>query len=284
MERNTNVWLDRKVDDWVSKGWISEEARQKIRKSYGRDEQRKSLLTTLPLYALLAVIGLAAAGIALIWGVSQFWYYVSITVRMGLACVLLLITQIGVGAAMFQERQGNLVAEGVALVHCLGIFAVLAMAEQSFYIGWDVTAYVAVCALLCLPVVYLLRSLAALVVMYFLGAQMTALFLDSKDVASSAQILPLARQLLVTNAAFYIPLLGVNLFRFTIQGLGYSNLAVIAGVFEMIARGAVAIGLVPLLGFTAVCYASPAAWVLADLFLVPAYHFCLNRRIREANA
>ncbi|NME17652.1 DUF2157 domain-containing protein [Megasphaera elsdenii] len=164
MERNTNVWLDRKVDDWVSKGWISEEARQKIRKSYGRDEQRKSLLTTLPLYALLAVIGLAAAGIALIWGVSQFWYYVSITVRMGLACVLLLITQIGVGAAMFQERQGNLVAEGVALVHCLGIFAVLAMAEQSFYIGWDVTAYVAVCALLCLPVVYLLRSLAALVV------------------------------------------------------------------------------------------------------------------------
>ena len=57
MERNTNVWLDRKVDDWVSKGWISEEARQKIRKSYGRDEQRKSLLTTLPLYALLAVIG-----------------------------------------------------------------------------------------------------------------------------------------------------------------------------------------------------------------------------------
>lgn len=51
-------------------------------------------------------------------------------------------------------------------------------------------------------------SLAALVVMYFLGAQMTALFLDSKDVASSAQILPLARQLLVTNGAFYIPLLG----------------------------------------------------------------------------
>lgn len=164
MKRNTNEWLDKKVDDWVSKGWISEEARQKIRKSYGRDEQRKSLLTTLPLYALLAIIGLAAAGIVLIWSVSQFWYYVSVPVRMGLAGVLLLITQIGVGVAMFQERQGSLSAEGVALVHCLGVFAVLAMAEQSFYIGWDVTAYVAVCAVLCLPVVYLLRSIAALVV------------------------------------------------------------------------------------------------------------------------
>ena len=126
-------------------------------------------------------------------------------------------------------------------------------------------------------------SLAALVVMYFLGAQMTALFLDSKDVASSAQILPLARQLLVTNAAFYIPLLGVNLFRFTIQGLGYSNLAVIAGVSEMIARGAVA-ALVSVFGFTAVCYASPAAWVLADCFLLPAYFVCMKRRTKEAAA
>ena len=126
-------------------------------------------------------------------------------------------------------------------------------------------------------------SLVALVVMYFLGAQMTALFLDSKDVASSAQILPLARQLLVTNAAFYIPLLGVNLFRFTIQGLGYSNLAVIAGVSEMIARGAVA-ALVSVFGFTAVCYASPAAWVLADCFLLPAYFVCMKRRTKEAAA
>ena len=124
-------------------------------------------------------------------------------------------------------------------------------------------------------------SLAALAVMYFCGAQMTALFLDSKDVASSAQILPLARQLLVINAAFYIPLLGVNLFRFTIQGLGYSNLAVVAGVFEMIARGAVA-GLVSVFGFIAVCYASPAAWVLADCFLIPAYFVCLKRRTKEA--
>ena len=132
-----------------------------------------------------------------------------------------------------------------------------------------------------LGLIYFVIAMAS---MYFGGAQMASLFLDSGDSASASEILPLARQMLVTNAAFYIPLLGVNLYRFTIQGLGYSNLAVIAGVFEMIARGAVAIGLVPLLGFTAVCYASPAAWVLADLFLVPAYHFCLNRRIREANA
>ena len=39
----------------------------------------------------------------------------------------------------------------------------------------------------------------------------------------------------------------------------------------MIARGGVAICLVPVFGYTAVCLASPAAWVLADLFLFPAF-------------
>ncbi len=132
-----------------------------------------------------------------------------------------------------------------------------------------------------LGLIYFVIAMAA---MYFGGAQMAGLFLDSKDAASAAEILPLARQMLVINAAFYIPLLGVNLYRFTIQGLGYSNLAVIAGVSEMIARGVVAIGLVPVIGFTAVCYANPAAWVLADLFLVPAYYVCLKRREQEAQS
>ena len=65
---------------------------------------------------------------------------------------------------------------------------------------------------------------------------------------------------------FYIPLAFVNIIRFSIQGLGNSQLAVFAGVFEMIARGGVALGLVPAFGYVAVCLASPAAWVLADVY------------------
>lgn len=164
MRRNTNEWLDHKVTDWVSKGWITEEAREKIRKSYGRDEQRNSLLTTRPLYAFLSALGFAAVVMAVIWGLSQLWYYVSVPARMTLAGVLLLVTQAGVGLAMFQKRQGSAAAEGIALVHCLGIFVVLAMAEQTFYIGWDAASYVITCAVLCLPVVYFLCSVAALVV------------------------------------------------------------------------------------------------------------------------
>ena len=121
-------------------------------------------------------------------------------------------------------------------------------------------------------------SILILVVLYFCGGEMTQLFLDTEDHASVAAVIPLSRRFLMINALFYIPLLFVNILRFTIQGMGYSELAVLAGVMEMVARGVFGLCLVPWLGFSAVCYASPAAWVMADLFLFPAYYRCLRKR------
>ena len=114
--------------------------------------------------------------------------------------------------------------------------------------------------------------------MYFLGSQLCLMFLDTKDAAAVAAIGTLSRQFLLTNLAFFVPLLFVNLLRFTIQGLGFSEFAVFAGVFEMVARGVFGLCLVPWLGFPAVCFASPAAWVMADLFLFPAYYACMKKR------
>ena len=114
--------------------------------------------------------------------------------------------------------------------------------------------------------------------MYFWGSQLCLMFLDTKDAAAVAAIGTLSRQFLLTNLAFFVPLLFVNLLRFTIQGLGFSEFAVFAGVFEMVARGVFGLCLVPWLGFPAVCFASPAAWVMADLFLFPAYYACMKKR------
>ena len=114
--------------------------------------------------------------------------------------------------------------------------------------------------------------------MYLWGSQLCLMFLDTKDAAAVASIGALSRQFLLINLAFFVPLLFVNLLRFTIQGLGFSEFAVFAGVFEMLARGVFGLCLVPWLGFPAVCYASPAAWVMADLFLFPAYCACMKKR------
>ena len=77
-------------------------------------------------------------------------------------------------------------------------------------------------------------AVAMYIIMYFVGGQLTLMFLDTKDVAAVETIGALSRQFLLTNLVFHVPLLFVNLLRFTIQGLGYSELAVFAGVFEMV--------------------------------------------------
>mgnify|MGYP006900912886 FL=1 len=84
------------------------------------------------------------------------------------------------------------------------------------------------------------------------------------------------------NALFYIPLAFVNIVRFLIQGMGYSQIAIIAGICEMAARTFVGFMLVPQLGFKAACIASPVAWVMADMFLFPAYFIIIKKMKRIA--
>lgn len=129
------------------------------------------------------------------------------------------------------------------------------------------------CALL--GTVYSLGILAA---MYFLGGKMVTLFLDTADAETVAAVVPMGRHYLLLSILFFIPLLYVNLLRFTIQGLGFSELAMLAGVFEMVARVGVALALVPALGYGAACLADPAAWILADAFLLPAYIHCMKKQ------
>ncbi len=120
-------------------------------------------------------------------------------------------------------------------------------------------------------------SLIALVIMIFFGRPLAALFVSGEE---GALILDSARLFLIVNAAFYVPLTFVNVVRFMIQGMGYSGLAILSGVFEMIGRTVAALLLIPVLGYLGACFASPIAWVLADLFLFPAYFYVRRKTYR----
>ena len=121
-------------------------------------------------------------------------------------------------------------------------------------------------------------SIAAFGLVLGAGNWLNALFLDQESMV----LLPLVQRFLVLQAAFYIPLAFVNIVRFLIQGMGFPPIATLAGVLEMAGRTAMALA-VPALGFSAACLASPAAWILADLFLFPSYFLC-HRRLRTAPA
>lgn len=122
-------------------------------------------------------------------------------------------------------------------------------------------------------------AIIALGLTLIFGRALIMLFIDKNNAPSPDQIeevITLGKQFLTTNVSFYILLALVNIVRFLIQGMGFSQLALFAGVFEMVARGFVAVWAVPKFGFSGACFASPAAWVLADMFLIPAFFACFS--------
>ena len=84
--------------------------------------------------------------------------------------------------------------------------------------------------------------------------------------------------LIFVDPCMFFPVLGLLcVLRYTIQGVGFTNLAMFSGVAEMIARILVSLYAVPAFGFLAVCYGDPLAWIAADLFLVPAFIYVYKR-------
>ncbi len=119
-------------------------------------------------------------------------------------------------------------------------------------------------------------AVLAFVIMIFFGRSLAGLFISGAE----TEILDAAAEYLVVFTAFFIPLAFVNIIRFLIQGMGYSGLAILAGVFEMIGRTLGALVLIPLMGYLGACFASPIAWVLADAFLFPAYFHVRRKTYR----
>ncbi len=105
---------------------------------------------------------------------------------------------------------------------------------------------------------------------------MMRLFVDSGE----AEVVGRAAQFMRIANYFY-PALGLlTILRYSIQGLGFSNLSMLSGVMEMIARCGVSLWLVPALAWTGVCLGDPVAWCMADLFLIPAFIW-VQRRLRK---
>ena len=107
-------------------------------------------------------------------------------------------------------------------------------------------------------------SIVAFIIMYFAGGTLCGLFVTD----ASKELLDSSREFLLINAAFFIPLVFVNVIRYMIQGMGFSTFAILSGVFEMIARTLMGIFIVPVFGFTGACFASPLAWIMADMNVI----------------
>ena len=118
-----------------------------------------------------------------------------------------------------------------------------------------------------ITVVSMFYCLLALAVNYFAGSAIARLFLDASETA----ILSDVHDYLVINGMAYPMLAVIFIFRNSLQGMGFSSSAMLAGLAELVARALVAFGFVGRYAFGAVCLANPLAWLFADVILLSLY-------------
>lgn len=116
-------------------------------------------------------------------------------------------------------------------------------------------------------------AVIALVLVKLWGAPLIGLFITG----SQAEIVAKALQYLDMVVLFFIPLLTIFVLRNALQGLGFSRIAMFAGLFELVGRAFVAFILVRPYGFSGAILANPAAWIMADVLLIPAYLSAVRR-------
>ena len=104
------------------------------------------------------------------------------------------------------------------------------------------------------------------ILLWFTADWISSLFVGLKE----QKIIEYSALFLHISCFNYIFLGTLTTLRYSLQGIGYTKLALNSGVFEMIARVCVSIWLVPATGFLGVCWGDPIAWMSADCFLIPA--------------
>lgn len=159
----------------------------------------------------------------------------------------------------------------LCMLESLGI-AMATFCGQNYGAGKPERIWTGVKAASLMMIVYVA---AVAIILWGFSEKFVLLFVDP----SETEIIADAALFLHISVSFF-PVLGLLcILRYSIQGAGYTKLAMFSGVSEMIARILVSVVAVPLWGFWAVCFGDPTAWVFADVFLIPAFIY-VYRRLR----
>ena len=111
------------------------------------------------------------------------------------------------------------------------------------------------------------------IVLIFGGRNLSMMFLDSSETA----VLNACGEYMKCVGYFYWALGILFACRMSVQGIGFSGLAIFSGVLEMFARIIVSRKFVPIYKFTAICYTDQIAWIVASLYCTIACVICVKK-------
>ena len=98
----------------------------------------------------------------------------------------------------------------------------------------------------------------------FWGDSLAGLFLND-----NAEAIALSHKYLIINGSCYSLLALLFVFRFSLQGLGYSFVPTLAGISELVMRCLSAVILAKFMGYAGACASNPLAWIGSLIFLIP---------------
>ena len=129
----------------------------------------------------------------------------------------------------------------------------------------------------CSIVIGAVASVAAGLIMIFGGRVSTMLFLSEVN----QEVLDYAQTYLTTIGFFQFTLALLFIFRNSLQGLGDGMTPLLGGIGEMIARILIVLTLPKFMGYLGICFASPMAWIFADVPLITKYIWMMRQDKRK---
>jgi uncharacterized membrane protein len=155
MSKKAVEWLYRELPDLVSKGILTPEAAENLRRHYGVPE---STLGTRTVLLIFGVIGVILVGLGVILILAHNWESLSKITRLLIAVALLLLSQIISGLTLYKKQDSLVWRESAGTFQFLMIGASMALVGQTYHLTEDTDAFLRTWLLLSLPVIYLLSS------------------------------------------------------------------------------------------------------------------------------
>ena len=114
---------------------------------------------------------------------------------------------------------------------------------------------------------------ACIPIIFLFGKYLVYIFIDSSNV----ELVNLTIQYLRILIIFFFGAGLIHTVRFALQGMGYPNVALIASILEMIARGVIGLFVIPSIGFMGACFSNPLAWLMAIAYIIPMYFMTIKK-------
>lgn len=114
-------------------------------------------------------------------------------------------------------------------------------------------------------------SLAGIIIPF--GGSFLPIFLNNinDDIRHNAQLF------MNMQCIFYFLVTLIYIYRSSLQGLGESNITVLAGVIELVMRIVASLILAEFFGWIGICFSNQCAWIGADLVLIPATIYFMKK-------